>query len=261
MVGLGSGSAAAYALPGQTMTFYEIDPAVIKLVEVPRVMNPKEVAEGSPPLMGPFTFIADARKRGATIDFELGDARLKLEEKTDARYGLLLIDAFSSDSIPVHLLTLEALELYKNRLAPRGLLAIHISNRYIDLEPVVEQLARETKLVARIFSDEDEAAPGKTRSSWVVLANSFEELGVELYGDDVRAADGTVQRYGSDTMYAAVAGAPGWRYFSHHWKPLKRFEALRPWTDDFSDVLAVMRLKEIKWIRRTLGLPVLGEED
>ena len=180
MVGLGSGSAAAYALPGQTMTFYEIDPTVIEMVEVPRVMNPKEVAEGKQPQMGPFTYLADARKRGATIELVLGDARLKLEEHTDRKYALLLVDAFSSDSIPVHLLTREALLLYKDRLTEHGLLALHISNRYIDLEPVVAVLAEQTGLVARVFSDNDQSPPGKTRSSWVVLAKNKADLGDEI---------------------------------------------------------------------------------
>src|SRR5207253_10226168 len=120
MIGLGSGSVSAYALPGQRLTFYEIDRTVINLVEHPRVMNPEEVKQGLPEKRVPFTFVDDARRRGATVDFQLGDARLKLEENKDARYGLLLVDAFSSDSIPVHLLTKQAIELYKDRLADHG---------------------------------------------------------------------------------------------------------------------------------------------
>ena len=178
MVGLGTGSAACYALPGQNLTFYEIDPTVKDIVEVPRLMNPDEVAEGLKPVMGPFTFVHDARNRGAAVDFVLGDARIKLDENKDAKYGLLLVDAFSSDSIPVHLLTREALELYMQRLAPHGLLALHISNRYIRLEPVAARLAKEAGLAARVWNDEDDDAPGKTRSSWIVLAKDRADLGV-----------------------------------------------------------------------------------
>ncbi|HET6573166.1 MAG TPA: hypothetical protein VFG68_06160 [Fimbriiglobus sp.] len=258
MVGLGSGTVAAYARPGQKLTFYEIDPTVIALVEHPRVMNPEEVAKGEKPLMGPFTYLADARRRGATIELVLGDARLKLEEQTDRRYGLLLVDAFSSDSIPVHLLTREALLLYKDRLTEHGLLALHISNRYIDLEPVVGLLAKETGLVARVFSDRDQSPPGKTLSSWVVLAKNKADLGDEILGEN------------SDERYGAVAGGFGHNIFDNArydppvfvfpWQELRTQKNLRPWTDDYSDVLAVMNMREIQWLRRHLGMPTATDE-
>jgi hypothetical protein len=251
MVGLGSGSAAAYAQPGQKLTFYEIDPTVITMVEKPRVMNPDEVAKGAKPRMGPFTYIDDARKRGATVELVLGDARLKLEEHTDRKYALLLVDAFSSDSIPVHLLTRDALLLYKERLTEHGLLALHISNRYIDLEPVVEVLAKETGFIARVFRDDDQSPPGKARSSWVVLAKTEADLGDEILGTD------------SDERYGAVAGGFGYDLFDNQryeffvfpWKKLRSQKNLRPWTDDYSDVLAVMQMKEIQAVRRFFGLP------
>ena len=179
MVGLGTGSVACYAGSGMKLTFYEIDPSVIKLVEKPtKIMNKKEVKEkNAAPEYGPFSFIDDARKRGAEIDFILGDARLTLDSNKDAKYDLLLIDAFSSDSIPIHLLTKQSVKLYEERLAPKGLLAIHISNRYIQLDPVVAAIAKENGLVCRIFSDSNDGLPGKTASSWVVLARNEEELG------------------------------------------------------------------------------------
>lgn len=245
MIGLGSGSAAAYARPGQTLTFYEIDPTVIKLVEHPRVMNPQEVAEkGARPKLGPFTFLHDARERGATIKIELGDARLKLEENKDARYGLLLVDAFSSDSIPVHLLTREAMELYKGRLTEHGLLAIHISNRYISLEPVVARLAEETNLVCRVWSDNAEGYPGKTASSWVVLAKSADDLGDEILGT------------AADYRLGLLAGGFAYWEHDHVWRKLPVLPEVPAWTDDYSDVLRVMRLKEIRSMRRFFGLPV-----
>lgn len=182
MVGLGTGSVACYAEKGQKLTFYEIDPAVRNIVEKPtKVMNEKEVREkGAAPIMGPFTYVDDARKRGAEIDFRMGDARLMLKQDTDRKYQLLLVDAFSSDSIPVHLLTNEAVQLYLDRLTDDGILALHISNKYVRLEPVVAAIAAHHNLVARVWNDDAERQHGKTASSWVVLARSREALGEKL---------------------------------------------------------------------------------
>jgi hypothetical protein len=181
MVGLGTGSASCYALPGQKLTFYEIDPAVKHLTyDMDKY----------------FTYVTDAKKRGGELDIHMGDARLKLKEDTDRKYALLLVDAFSSDSIPVHLLTQEAVQLYFDRLTDDGLLALHISNKYVRLEPVVSAIARELNLTARVWNDDSEIwnddsekrpgktaskkMPGKTASSWVVLARSPAQLG-KLY--------------------------------------------------------------------------------
>ncbi|HJZ55445.1 MAG TPA: fused MFS/spermidine synthase, partial [Gemmataceae bacterium] len=162
MVGLGTGSVSCYALSGQKLTFYEIDPAVKRLVA-----DTNEY----------FTFVTDARNRGAILDFHMGDARLKLKEDVDARYSLLLVDAFSSDSIPVHLLTREAVQLYFDRMPEDGILALHISNKYVRLEPVVARIADDLGLAARVWNDDAEGKPGKTASSWVVLAKKVEYLG------------------------------------------------------------------------------------
>ncbi len=239
MVGLGTGSIACYALPGQSLTFYEIDPTVLKLVEGDEH----------------FTFVSDARKRGANVNFVLGDARLKLEEQKDTKYGLLLIDAFSSDSIPIHLLTKEAVQLYTDRLAPGGLLAIHISNRYVMLEPVCAILAKELGLACRISSDtvHDDPSwinpyPGKTSSSWVVMARSEEDLG-GLGIEDPKGGGGL----------AALTGMAAWFDF-RPWERIKIDKNVPAWTDDYSDVLRVMRLGEIRWVRRQFGLPVANEE-
>jgi len=216
--------------------------------------------------------VTDARKRGAQVDIILGDARINLEPPSDPskkqphhdrKFGILLLDAFSSDSIPVHLLTKESVTLYKSRLTEHGLLAIHISNRYIDLEPVVERLADECGLKARVWSDNNEAGyPGKTASSWVVLAKSWDDLGLNLTGDDFsEKVDGKeFEYYGTDSHHGALAGGFGWRFYSHHWKPLKEFKEMRTWTDDYSDVLAVMRLEQIRAIRKFFGLPVLEDK-
>ncbi|HEY1188509.1 MAG TPA: fused MFS/spermidine synthase [Gemmata sp.] len=132
------------------------------------------------PQMGPFTYVADARRRGAEIDFRMGDARLKLKEETDRKYALLLVDAFSSDSIPVHLLTNEAVALYLDRLTDDGILALHISNKFVRLEPVVAAIAKHHNLVARVWNDDAEGRPGKTASSWVALARKPEHLGARI---------------------------------------------------------------------------------
>jgi hypothetical protein len=178
MVGLGTGSVSCYALPGQKLTFYEIDPAVRRIVEEPwKVMNPDEVKKGAEPALGPFTFVKDARNRGAEIDFRMGDARLVLDKDRDRKYTLLLVDAFSSDAIPVHLLTKEAVQMYLDRMTDDGILALHISNKYVRLEPVVAKIAEELGLTALVWNDDGERRPGKTPSSWCVLARKPEHLG------------------------------------------------------------------------------------
>ena len=172
MVGLGTGSASCYVQPGQRLTFYEIDPAVKRLVADTDKY---------------FTYVTDGRNRarrepGGDLDFRMGDARLKLKEDTDRKYTLLLVDAFSSDSIPVHLLTVEALQLYLERMTPDGILALHISNRWVQLEPAVAAIANKLGLTARVWSDNADRWPGKTASSWVVLARNPEDLG-KLYSE------------------------------------------------------------------------------
>ncbi len=227
MVGLGTGSVAAYAEPGQRLTFYEIDRTVVDLVDGGKY----------------FTYVNAAKARGAAVNIVLGDARLKLETSTD-RYNLLLIDAFSSDSIPVHLLTREAIELYKDRLADHGLLALHISNRYIELAPVVARLAKDAHLAARIFRDNDKSYPGKAESSWVVLAKSEADLGDLLTGP------------AADSRVGAVAGGLAFHMHDHPWKPLALDPLVDAWTDDYSDVLRVMNIPQIRSARRFFGLPV-----
>lgn len=162
MVGLGTGSVSCYARPGQRLTFYEIDPAVKHLVADTDKY---------------FTYYSDAVKRGAHMEIRMGDARLKLKEDADRKYALLLVDAFSSDSIPVHLLTKEAVQLYFDRMTEDGLLGLHISNRWVRLEPVVSAIAKELGLAARVWNDDNEGPVGKTQSSWVVLARKPEYLG------------------------------------------------------------------------------------
>lgn len=162
VVGLGAGSTAGYARPGQRWTFYEIDPTVERIARDPRY----------------FTFLRDCAPQARVI---LGDARISLAKEPDGTHDLIILDAFTSDAIPVHLLTREALELYFRKLSPHGVLAFHISNRYFDLRPVLSRLARDAHVVAYLQSDEEvtpvEARAGKTGSQWVVMARRPEDLG------------------------------------------------------------------------------------
>ena len=166
VIGLGTGTLAAYARPGEAMTIYEIDRRV------------RDVAFDR----AYFTYVSDARDRGASLRVELGDARVRLDavrrERPGERYDLIAVDAFTSDAIPVHLLTREALRLYLEMLTPRGLLALHISNRYLRLEPVVAALAADAGVGGRLLMDDSGTeAEGAFSSTWVVLARTPEALG------------------------------------------------------------------------------------
>ena len=163
LVGLGAGSLAAYAEPGQRMTYYEIDPVVAKIARDTRY----------------FTFLEDSR--AASIAVVLGDARLRLGDAPDHAYGLIVLDAFSSDAIPTHLLTREALRLYRAKLKEGGILAFHISNKCIDLAPILGALARDAGLECLVRRDLDlpasELKIGKEPSTWAVMAASTSDFG------------------------------------------------------------------------------------
>jgi spermidine synthase len=162
-VGLGTGAVAFYARPGQEWTFYEIDPAVARIARDPRY----------------FTFLSSCR--AASCEIVLGDARQKLAKADDGRFDVLILDAFSSDAIPIHLLTREAVRLYVAKLAPGGVLAMHVSNVHLDLPPLVARLAadHDPPLVARYCRDlpsDAERDDGKTDSQWMILARSESDL-------------------------------------------------------------------------------------
>lgn len=192
LVGLGVGSLAAYGEPGQKFTFFEIDPLVVRIARDSRY----------------FTFLADSK---ADIRFVVGDARLTLAKRPDASFDLVVLDAFSSDSIPTHLLTVEAIGVYLSKLRPEGILAIHISNRYLNLADPLARAARKMGLVARIW--EDNSAPsevqesGKTSSSWVVMARTVPHLAP--LGKEVVWTELAVSRPGSvwTDDYSNVVGA------------------------------------------------------
>ena len=132
-IGLGAGTIAAYAQPGDTFRFYEINPEVLRLARQR------------------FTYLADCRGQ---CDVVLGDARLSLEAEPPQGFRLLVIDAFSGDAIPTHLLTREAFDVYRRHLAPDGVIAVHVSNNYLRLAPVVRRLAEHCGMQAtRIAQD------------------------------------------------------------------------------------------------------------
>jgi SAM-dependent methyltransferase len=150
VIGLGAGTIAAYGRAGDVYTFYEINPLVVRIAQQD------------------FSFLRDSKAR---ISFALGDARLTLERQPPQQFDLLAVDAFSSDSIPVHLLTIEAFQLYFHHLRPDGILAVHISNRYVYLEPVVAAAAQKLGKEAVLINNEDDHANEIFIARWVLLAN------------------------------------------------------------------------------------------
>lgn len=196
IIGLGAGAIAAYGTPGMTMHFYEIDPEVIRIARNPRF----------------FTYLENCQAQVETV---LGDARLTIARAPDASYDMVAMDAFSSDSLPAHLITREALALYRAKLAPGGVIMVNISNIYLDLEPVVARLAEDAGMLARVRDDppgsfpDEERLLGRLPSKFAVLADREADLG-------------------------AIAADPRWR-------PARTIERIRLWTDDYSDVLSVLK--------------------
>ncbi|MFA5190320.1 MAG: fused MFS/spermidine synthase [Verrucomicrobiia bacterium] len=194
VIGLGAGALAAYAQPGQSWDFYEIDPAVERIARDPRF----------------FTFMSKCP--ASQLRVVLGDARLKLQSAPDKHYGMFVLDAFSSDSIPVHLLTREALRLYCSKLADDGILAFHVSNRRLDLKPIVATLAVDAGLTGYDWQDfaisDEDRRDGKEVSEWIVLSRR----------SDLRRQ---FQRY-------------------PQWQPLPAASGIL-WTDDFSNLLMALR--------------------
>jgi len=196
VVGLGAGSLAAYARPGEEWTFFEIDPAVERLARDTRY----------------FSFLDTCGDRCRVV---LGDARLTLGAMTTARFDAIVLDAFSSDAIPTHLVTRQAFELYLDRLGDDGVLALHISNRHLRLEPLLGATALELGLVARAQFDVRAGEPDARSSNWLVMARSPDALGA--LGADAR------------------------------WRPAEA-GTMAVWTDDYSNLLSVFEAPR-------LGLP------
>lgn len=188
VIGLGTGTLAAYARPGDLYRFYEINPLV------------ENIANDY------FTYLKDTE---AVTEIVLGDARLSLEREAPQGYDVIAVDAFSSDSIPVHLLTIEAMRLYKKHLKEDGILGVHISNRYVDLEPVVARAAAELGRRAWMITTQDNDDGSCYGTNWVLLT-AREEL---LETDEFR-------------LNGREAVPPS---------------NMRLWTDDYSNVFRVMQ--------------------
>jgi SAM-dependent methyltransferase len=157
VIGLGTGTISAYGRLGDYYRFYEINPLVLRLAHTE------------------FTFVPDCK---AKLDVAMGDARLSLEREQPENFDVLAVDAFSSDSIPVHLLTLEAMGVFYRHLKPDGILAVHISNRYLDLEPVLDGLTKATGKVARVVDTEDDPTQDVFGATWILVtspASGFSE--------------------------------------------------------------------------------------
>lgn len=167
-VGLGTGTLAAYVDKGEYLTFYEINPAVIDMA-----------TSGDW-----FTYVGDCRARGAKCDIKLGDARIALKREVDTpnlpKYHVLVLDAFSSDAVPVHLLTKEAFETYLPRLAKAevdgadGALVVHVSNRHLDLPRVVRAVAEEFGLHCILVYSEGVGSQATQTATWMILTNNPE---------------------------------------------------------------------------------------
>jgi len=151
VVGLGTGSIAAFGKPGDYLRFYEINPEIRRIA------------------LHEFTYLAECR---GTAEIVLGDARLSMERELPQELDLIALDAFSGDAIPVHLLTREAFALYERHLRPEGIIVVHISNHYVDLEPVVANLAREFRFEARRVDYDEEDTWWKYASTWILLTRS-----------------------------------------------------------------------------------------
>lgn len=193
--GLGTGTLAAYAQRGDAYTFLEINPLVVEIASDPRY----------------FAYLAQARRRGADINIRIGDGRIEAAQLPGHPADLVVLDAFSSDSIPVHLVTREAFAEYTRALAPGGAIAVHVSNRFFDLGPSVAATAEAAGLRWFIQSRSEEE-PDESRSTWVMLV----------------ADDATAERWGLTTE--------PWRH-----PPVP--PSVHAWTDDWANLLG--RLKSV----------------
>lgn len=200
VVGLGTGTTAAYGRSGQSIDYYELDP------HVEAMARNREL----------FTYVSDSK---AAIRVFIGDARLRLKEAPNGHYGLIVLDAFSSDAIPIHLLTKEAVQMYFDKLSPEGILAVHISNRYLNLEPVASAIVRDLGLFGeRLIDSRNEiATPTEFHypSHWDLLTRNKSALDPVIVGD---------KRWG--TMESPSE---------------------RAWTDDYSNVLSALNLYLPQW--------------
>jgi len=196
-VGLGTGTTACYQEPGQAMTFFEVDPAMARIARNPSLFRYLELY-------------------GENVNVVFGDGRQSIGRVADGTFDLIVLDAFSSDAIPVHLLTREALAVYMRKLAPGGIVLFHISNRYVNLEPVLANLTADagySALIEDYDPNEDERDSGGSASTWVAVAHNDSDL----------------------TLLAA----------DDRWGPLEGDERVGIWTDDYSDLFRTLIWREL----------------
>jgi SAM-dependent methyltransferase len=193
VVGLGAGALACYAKDQQNWTLYEIDPLVVEIASNPAY----------------FTYLSQCARNAQT---RVGDARLSLEKEPDQHFDLLIMDAFSSDSVPTHLLTKEALELYFKKLKPGGILAFHMTNRHLSLKKVLSINAEALRLASLIqeFKPQQEI-PLVVATDWVVMAKDAETL------EPLR-----LSRLGN-------------------WQKMPLYFDMKPWTDDFTNIVSIWK--------------------
>lgn len=187
VIGLGTGTVASYGRWGDYIRYYEINPLVEKIAHTQ------------------FTFVNDCKGK---LDIAMGDARLSLEREQPENFDVLAVDAFSSDSIPVHLLTREAMQLYFRHLQPDGILAVHISNRYLDLEPVIEGEAKALGKTAREVDSDDDDATDVFAATWILLLSPPAQF---------------------DSALVAAS------------TPLHSKKTVRLWTDDYSNLFQILK--------------------
>ena len=193
IIGLGAGTLACYAKESQHWTFYELDPMVVDIASDPRY----------------FTYISQCDPK---IGMVVGDARLSLEKEPDQKFDLYIVDAFSSDSIPTHLLTQEAVKLYFQKLKPNGILALHITNRHLALKKVLSDHAKNLGLAALIqeFKPATEI-PLVVATDWVVMAQKPETL---------------------ERLRLSSLGS---------WQKMPLYFDMKPWTDDFTNIVSIWK--------------------
>lgn len=190
VVGLGTGTIAAYGNPRRRITFFDIDPQV------------EHIARNL------FTFI---RRCGSQCDIVIGDGRLAIQARPDHEFDAIILDAFNSDSIPAHLVSREAVRMYMTKLKPDGVLLFHVSNRYLDVESLARVVSDEEGFPAFVRNDDDEEPRGKAASDYVVTVRRLEYL------------DMIPNR--------------------EHWEQLARPTNIQPWTDEYSNMMSVIRWK------------------
>jgi SAM-dependent methyltransferase len=191
VIGLGTGTIAAYGRLGDYYRYYEINPLV------PKISNAGAASQ--------FTFLPDCQCK---VDVAMGDARLSLERERPENFDVLAVDAFSSDSIPVHLLTREAMQLYFRHLKPDGILAVHISNRYLDLQPVIAGETKATGHIARLVDTDDDTAQDVFGATWVLVTAPSPGFDADVISDSTEIAS-------------------------------KR--SVRLWTDDYSNLFQILK--------------------